>query len=363
MIKRTLLTSFAALLTATVAEAQILKPGFDKQEYIECLAMTSHLKNLTVDEKYMCPAPESFHRLYACPQTGFDNEWELWQDNRGVCAIVMRATISTMTSWGANFNAGMVPAQGSVHVVTDKEYDLCADSSAHVHAGWVAGLMTMSDDIVAKLDSCHKAGCRDFLIAGHSQGGALSYLVTAMLRRMQAKGLISADITFKTYASAAPKPGDYLFALNYEAMTQPGWSFTVINSEDWVPETPLSVQRPTDFRPTNPFNNMDELLSGAGAIQRAKIHFLYNRIYKPTQKSVDNLTKYLGGTVGGMLEEGLVWFKKPVEYSDCANYARCGQFYILLPDDDYFAKHPHVAADAFEHHQYVSYYELAQKIK
>lgn len=360
-MKKTFLCALMATV-ATCASSQILKPGFEKQEYIECLAMASNMDSLQVDNKYLCPKPQSFAKKYVSKPTGFDNAWELWQDDRGVCAIMLRATVSTITSWGANFNAGMVRAIGTCHAGTDVRYDFCADSMACVHAGWTAGLMTMRDDILAKLDSCYKAGVRDFIVAGHSQGGALSILTTAMLRRMQVKGEIPADITIKTYASAAPKVGDYLFAMHYEAATQGGWSTTVLNADDWVPETPLSVQRPTDFRPTNPFAQMDSLLADAGGLTKMKVKFLFNRLDKPTSKSVENLTKYLGNIVGSLLEEGNVWFNKP-DYTQCANYARCGTPYILMPDAEYHRAHPLKAQDAFEHHQYVAYYELAQKIK
>lgn len=359
-MKKTALAIAILALSHVATSAQSLKPGFDRDEYIECLCMTSHMDSLSVDTKYMSPEPTKFKKVYVAKKTGFDNSWELWDNGKGVCAVLLRATVSTMRSWGANFNAGMVRAVGTCYVGQEKSYDLCADSTACVHSGWVAGLMTMADDIKSKMDSCYKSGCRDFIICGHSQGGALSYLATAMVRRMQANGQMPKDFRVKTYASAAPKPGDYVFAMNYEAMTR-GWSITVVNADDWVPETPLSVQRPTDFRPTNPFAQMDDLTANMGTLQKARIGFLYNKINKPTSKSVKNLTKYLGNVMGEMLEDANDWFERP-DYADCANYARCGQTYVLMPDAEYHAKHPLKATDAFEHHQYISYYELALKI-
>lgn len=357
-----ILTTMAFALAALPSIAQGLKPGFSKNEYLECLCMASHLDSLAVDPKYYSPEPKEFRKVYVAPTTGFDNRWELWQnDATGVMAIMTRATVTTFISWGANFNAAMVRAVGTVHVGADKPYDLCADSAACVHGGWVAGLMTMADDIRAKIDSAYKTGRKDFLIAGHSQGGALAYLATAMLRRAQAKGEIPSDIRFKTYTSAAPKPGDYLFALHYEAMTQPGWSYSVVNADDWVPETPLSVQRPTDFRPTNPFAHMNEALDTLGLKQRLMVKALWNQLNKPAEREVKNWTKYLGKTLGGMIEANKPWFKQP-DYVECVNYARAGSPYILMPDEEYYGKHPRVADDPFEHHQYVSYYELAVKI-
>ena len=354
-----------AYAMSTAAVSQVLQPGFDAEEYRECLRITSHMHidEGKIDSIYMSAEPRHSTRLYYSPTTGFDNEWELWRDDtRKVVHIVLRATVTTMKSWGSNFNAGLVPAHGVTEVGKRREYCLSNDSSAMVHGGWVAGLMTMVEDIDEKLDSCLKAGCRDFIICGHSQGGGLSYLTTARLRIKQQEGKIPSDVRFKTYCSAAPKPGDYAFALSYEHLTQGGWSYTVVNADDWVPELPLSVQRPTDMRPTNPFANIDELLKSSGPMTRLKLKFLYNRLYKPTDKAVRNIEKYLGTTVGEMMEGQVPEYKQPAEYSDCANYARTGPFIILMPDEGYHQIHPHVAKDAFEHHMYKAYEYLADKL-
>jgi hypothetical protein len=66
----------------------------------------------------------------------------------------------------------------------------------------------------------------------------------------------SKDIKFKTYCSAAPKPGNLYFSYDYEADNQIGWSFTVVNGADWVPELPVSIQSIGDFNKTNPFKNV-----------------------------------------------------------------------------------------------------------
>jgi len=68
------------------------------------------------------------------------------------------------------------------------------------------------------------------------------------------------NLTIKTYASAAPKPGNLYYAYEYEAMTQNGWAFNVVNSADWVPEGPFSIQTTNDYNTLNPFKYIDVAL-------------------------------------------------------------------------------------------------------
>ncbi len=351
----------AVMLAVTVVGmGQQLKAGFDIEEYLECLRVSSHMDSLRVEAKYLSSEPRHSRQVYTAGEVGFDNSWELWQDTKsGAALIMMRATVSTMSSWGANFNAGMVSARGVIDIGRKVRYDYCEDSTAHVHGGWTAGMAYMQDDILQKVDSLVKAGVRDFIVSGHSQGGALSQLTTAMLRRCQATGRLPKDLRIKTYSSAAPKTGDYLFAMHYENMTG-DWAFTVVNPDDWVPETPLSVQRTSDFRPTNPFAQIDDLLSSTSGGTRLKLKFVYKKISKPGNKEVENLTKYLGKTVGGMLADGKKGYVAP-EYQNVANYSRVGRAIILMPGQDYYKVHPRASKDVFEHHQYVSYEMLAER--
>ncbi len=351
----------AATFFATICSiAAPLTSGFDIKEYRECISMASHWAEQKLDSMYFTTEPKEFRRIYSSPEVGFDNLWELWERSDSVLAISIRGSIMTETSWISNFHAAMVPAAGQYHVGKDYDYKLCDDELAHVHVGWLGGMLAMSETIEQKIDSCYKTGHRNFILTGHSQGGAICFLLTAYLRQKQAVGEIPSDIVFKTYCSAAPKPGDYNFALEYEYMTRGGWAYNVVNADDWVPEVPLSVQKMTNFRPTNPFDMIDTLLKDAKASDRMKVKLLFSQVSKPLKKSEKRLRKYLGKTLGKMLQEEVPEYDVPT-FSKTANYARCGQTIVLRPDEEYHKKHPLNADDAFEHHMFGSYGELADK--
>lgn len=349
-----LLALYAILFSTNNIDAQLIR-GYNVDEYRECVCMASHFSKQILDSIYMSPEPTHSQRIYASPEVGFDNMWELWQmDNTYV--ISLRSSLPTMLSWMANFHAAMLPAQGSVTLGKKFNYDFSADTLAHVHAGWTVSTCVLMDDILPKIDSLYKCGARDFIVTGHSQGGGLAYLVTAALIRMQQKGTFPTDVRIKTYCSASPKPGDYAFAMWYEHYTY-GWSINVVNADDWVPEVPLSEQLTNDFRPTNPFAHMDELSQYVSAKDRLKVKFLLSRLNKPTRRSERALRRYLGSVVGSMLRDSVPSYVVP-EFSVCANYARCGNSYILMTNDDYHKRHPQNAKDPFEHHMFKSYYEL-----
>ena len=81
----------------------------------------------------------------------------------------------------------MVPAKGELQLndSTKFTYTLATDSKAAVHMGWLIGLASLAPDINLKIDSCYKAGIRNFYIMGHSQGGAIAYLLTSYLHYRQ----------------------------------------------------------------------------------------------------------------------------------------------------------------------------------
>ena len=357
-MKKQILILCNLIFLASTIDAKNLNPGFNIAEYQECICMASHFKELPgIEEKYLAPNPKLFEKLYSSPVMGFENAWELWQSADSIAAISLRATVTTMNSWLSNFHAGMVKAQGVCHFGKDINYKLCDNPDAMVHSGWLTSMLAMSDDILSHIDSCYKAGIKDFIITGHSQGGAIAYLLTAFLIEKKSSGFLPKDIQFKTYCSGAPKPGDYAFACEYEYMTRNDWSLSVVNPEDWVPEVPLSIQKINDFSKTNPFAHTNELPDTLGFINRIKIKFLFKSISKSPRKAEKKLRKYLGTKVGNILEKEYDPDQKPT-FGQCANYARTGRTIILKPSTAYYERHPQNSKDFFEHHMYRSYYEL-----
>lgn len=331
-----------------------IQPGFDKEEYTEMLRMASSFASDSFSMARKIEEPIHFRHAYRSPVMGLENCWDLWISGDTVAAISIRGSVAKPLSWMANFYAGMVPAQGTMTLGDTIAYKLTDNPGAAVHAGWLTSCLFLYADILPRIDSCHRVGIKDFIITGHSQGGAISYLMTALLRQKQIDGVIPADIQMKTYCSAAPKPGNTQFAYEYEDMTRGGWAFNVISSVDWVPETPLSVQTLKDFVPNNPFSEAKKMIRQQKMGTRIKYNFLYSQLDKPTSRSERRLEKYLGKSIGKMVEAQVKNFNQP-EYFKSACYMRTGNTIILKPDAHYFNLFPSITDDKFKHHMFDAY--------
>lgn len=338
-----------------VSAQKKLHAGFDKEEYTEMLRMASSFASDSFTMACKIEEPLHFQRIYRSPVIGLENCWDLWISNDSVAAISIRGSVSKALSWMGNFYAGMVSAQGNLMIKDTIAYKLTSNPGAAVHAGWLTSSLFLSEDILSKIDSCRMTGIKDFIITGHSQGGAISYIITALLYQKQKDGFIPSDIRFKTYCSAAPKPGNTQFAYEYEALTGNGWSFNVVNPVDWVPETPLSIQTLDDFTSNNPFTEVKTMIRQQKKLStRIKFKFLYSQLAKPTYRSERRLEKYLGRTLGQMIEEQVNSFSQP-NYFKSACYMRTGSTIVLKPDEKYFESYPSVSPDKFKHHMFNAY--------
>lgn len=351
-------------LFASRASAQNLRPGFDKAEYIELLKVSAAFG----DSVYVAtfPQPERYESVYRSPVVGLDNRWDLWvsKDKIHPTAVVsLRGTTANSVSWLGNFYAAMVPAKGELTLGENDTfpYELAANPRAAVHVGWLVSMAILSRDIRPRIDSCYKTGIKDFILLGHSQGGAINYLLTAYLYNLQKKGELPTDIRFKTYCSAGPKPGNLYFAYDYEAMTQGGWAYNVVNSADWVPEVPLTVQTLSDFNATNPFVGAKGMIKKQKLPQRVALKYVYNRLSKPALRAQKNYLRYLGNVAAGVVQKNIAGYT-PSKYYNSTDYVRTGTAIVLLADAEYYARYPDNPEKIFVHHFHPPYLYLAQKL-
>ncbi|GAB2673590.1 hypothetical protein GCM10027036_28770 [Flavihumibacter cheonanensis] len=342
--------------------AQSLQAGFDKAEYEELLKVSVRTAKAKAYADTF-PEPQRFQMVYESPVMGLENLWDLWTDNNGQAVISVRGTTTNMDSWLANIYAAMVPARGALQLEEgyNFDYQLASHPQAAVHVGWLLATGYLVRDILPKLDSTYRSGTKNILIMGHSQGGGIAYLLTAHLYSLQQSGKLPADIRFKTYCSAGPKPGNLYFAYDYEAMTYGGWAFNVVNAADWVPEVPLSIQTIQDFNTTNPFTNAKSLIRKQKFPDKLVLKYVYNRLSKPSIRAQRNYQKYLGKHTSKIVGKKLNGFQAPGYYNS-NHYVRTGTTIVLHPDEEYRARWQDSETDMFVHHLHSPYLFLLHKL-
>jgi hypothetical protein len=357
-----LLFLLAGICITHSGNAQNIQPGFDKAEYIEFLKITAHQTD-TPWTAGSIPLPEHFHLAYRSPVTGLDNRWDLWLRNDGKLGIInVRGTTGKSTSWLENFYSAMIPAAGSIQLSDSQtfKYHLTPAPQAAVHIGWMIGLGFMSESIVAQIREQYASGVHEFIISGHSQGGAIAYLLTSYLYDLRSTGKIPHDIVFKTYCSAAPKPGNLYYAYSYEQLTNGGWGYNVVNPADWVPQTPFSVQTIGEQPAISPFKGARKSIRSMGFPKNLVIGYMYGRLEGGTRKAQRRFEKYLGNMAGGQVRKALPGYKQPAFYPS-ADYVRTGNIISLSPDSGYYQRFPDTSSNVFIHHMMPPYLYLINK--
>ncbi|MBE8714495.1 lipase family protein [Sphingobacterium hungaricum] len=351
------------------AHAQLLKPGFDKEEYIETLKI-NHKVHIALDkwsESKTVADPSSFRFEYRSPVVAFDNIWDLWiHKDKSIALISVQGSIQTEASFLANLYAAMIPAKGELQLDDDFlfKYKLAEHPDAAVQVGWFVAMAYLSKTIEAKIDSCYQAGIKDFILTGHSQGGGITYMLNAYLENLKLDNKLPQDIRFKTYCSAGPKPGNLFFAYDYEKMTDGGWAFNVVNTADWVPDVPFSVQTVDDFTAVNPFRHAKSMIKKQKFPKNIALKRAYNQLSKPSQRAQKNYEKYLGRMVSQAVRKQIPNFRSP-EYVKSNYYVRTGTTKVLYADEAYFKLYSNDPnnPNIWQHHLPLQYLYLAEKLQ
>lgn len=349
-----------SLSPATLLNAQTLKAGFEPVEALEALRVSARFG----DSAYLAEVGESsdYRLVYRSESMGLDNMWELMSNDRGTMMLNVRGSTKSPESWLANFYAVMTPARGSIQF-SDRppfHYELAQNEGAAVHSGWLVSLAYLQADILSVLDSVYNLGVRDLILTGHSQGGAIIYLLSAHLSHLQRAEGRYGGMRIKTYCTAAPKPGNLYFAYDFEARMRGGWAFNVVNAADWVPEAPVSIQKLDDFNPGSPFPLIPDMIREQKFPVNLVLKHAYKRMDKPTQRAANRYSNYLGNHIGKRVQGVLPELVLPEESPEFA-YVRTGHSVVLMPDEAYYLRFPHSDTAIFRHHFHQPYVHLLMK--
>ncbi|NSL87773.1 lipase family protein [Chitinophaga sp. Mgbs1] len=361
MMFRLSLISFLFLFFGReIAFAQHLHPYFDPEEYSDLLKMFS-LQRDTSAESLRQKAPADYEMTYRSPETGLVNRWDFWLNTKkGTGVIAIRGTNGTAASWLENLYAGMIPAKGVLQLndSTHFNYQVAADPQAGVHAGWMLATAAMVPDMVEHILEYYRQGIHEFIIAGHSQGGAIAFLVRSCLYYRED---LPKDLVLKTYCSAAPKPGNQAYAYDYDFITRDGWGLRVVNGRDWVPETPFSVQTPHDFSPVNPFMNIRKTIRKQKFPVNLALSYTYGRLSRPMKRSSRRLQRVLGKIAYSRVKKLLPAYSRP-PFINSHHYTPAGAPVILYPVTGYDEAFPFDGKNIFVHHSLTAYRWALEKI-
>jgi hypothetical protein len=200
---------------------------------------------------------------------------------------------------------------------------------------------------------------------GHSQGGALAFLATSYLYYHYSQQY--PDLKLTAYCSAAPKPGNLYYAYDFDFITRGNGGFRIVNTADWVPETPISIQTIDDFRLPNPLVDAKSTIKKESFFVRMALNHVYGKLKGGSETAMKRNRKYLGDMLYKQVKKSLPQLEKP-SFVYSANYMTAGCPIILMADTTYHSKFVFDGKNVFVHHslqayEYLvnQYYELKYK--
>ncbi len=271
-----------------------LQKGFEKGEAKDMIAICNSFTFLDLYNSDNAIIPKGYKKRYTSGVFGMDNKYQIFQ-KESVAVINFRGSTDKQLSWIENIYSAMIPAKGIIEVEGDKfEYCFAINDSAAVHSGYALGIGYLYKDLIYQINILNHEGIYDFLLTGHSQGGALCNLLRTYLENVP-DSIISKLNTFKNYAFAAPMVGNKEFANEYSTRyCSDSSSFNIVNIEDLIPAMPISYND-SNYAGTNlkslffdreSFSIKKVLAEGGANLFQERISQLINRVGSSAAKKI-----------------------------------------------------------------------------
>lgn len=293
-------------------------------------------------------------RWQSLPET--DIAWSWWQDGQGKIWLCFPGSATSSGSWLLNLYAGMVPAKGQI--VSEGRtftYQLASHPEARTHAGWTAGLFQFLVSESSFMDSLCRHGHQNWIISGHSQGGALALLTSAYLNQIQNKGASFSSLLWKVYTSGAPKPGNLWFSRDFLAKTPANKVFSMAINTDWVPLMPAGIQQVSSFQKGSPVRRWKLLVRQLPKWkQRLALRYVVKRMTRPLERTSARYFHWLAKTPKKSLAPKWEDWAMPEPIEDF-DYHTLGTQVILMPDEHFMAAFPETDGQWFAHHRLGAY--------
>ena len=299
-----------------------LAEGFNKQEARDMIAICNSFTFIDLYNNDSTIVPVEYEKLYTSGVFGMDNKFQLYQKGR-VAVINLRGSTDKQISWLENIYSAMIPAKGIIKIAGDNvHYSFAKDPGAAVHSGYALAIAYLSKDLFYHINTFNKQGVYEFIITGHSQGGALANMLTAYLGNLS-HNEISKKNTFKTYAFAAPMVGNKKFAEEYDhRFAEAKHSFNIINPADPIPTFPLS------YKETNFKENLKTLLFDRESFDLMEI--ASDGAANLFEKQIISLSQALGRSTSNQIAKDLGTVTMPAYVPD-VNYQKLNNRIEISP--------------------------------